>query len=95
MKGYIVCIYKNINDEGLLKKYAENAKPAIQKYNGKILIRGGKKITTEGEDSPRTVVIEFPTFDIAKSYYYSKEYQRAHSILNGTVVRHFQVVEGN
>jgi len=94
MKGYVVCIYKSIGDEKLLKKYAESAIPAIEKYKGKIIVRGGKKLTIEGKDSPRTVVIEFSSFEEAKNYYYSKEYQKAHSFLKGTVVRDLQIVEG-
>ena len=94
MKGYVVCVYKSIGDEKLLRKYAESAIPAIEKYKGKIIVRGGKKLTIEGNDSPRTVVIEFPSFEEAKNYYYSKEYQKAHSFLKGTVVRDLQIVEG-
>jgi len=94
MKGYVVCVYKSIGNEKLLKKYAESAIPAIEKYKGKIIVRGGKKLTIEGNDSPRTVVIEFPSFEEAKNYYYSKEYQKAHSFLKGTVVRDLQIVEG-
>ena len=94
MKGYVVCVYKSIGDEKLLKKYAESAIPAIEKYEGKILVRGGKKLSIEGKESPRTVVIEFPSFDAAKNYCYSKEYQKAHSFLEGTVVRDLQIVEG-
>ena len=94
MKGYVVCVYKSIGDEKLLKRYAESAIPAIEKYKGKIIVRGGKKLTIEGNDSPRTVVIEFPSFEEAKNYYYSKEYQKAHSFLKGTVVRDLQIVEG-
>ena len=94
MKGYVVCVYKSIGDEKLLKKYAESAIPAIENYKGKIIVRGGKKLTIEGNDSPRTVVIEFPSFEEAKNYYYSKEYQKAHSFLKGTVVRDLQIVEG-
>ena len=48
MKGYVVCVYKSIGDEKLLKKYAESAIPAIEKYKGKIIVRGGKKLTIEG-----------------------------------------------
>ena len=95
MKGYVVCIYKNISDEEKLKNYAKKAIPAIEKYKGKILIRGGKNLTTEGEKSPRTVVIEFPSFEMAKNYYNSEEYQEAHSIVKGSVVRDLQIVEGS
>ena len=94
MKGYVVCVYKSINDETALKNYATKAKIAVGKYKGKFLIRGGKKITTEGEESPRTAVIEFPSFTEAENFFYSKEYQEAHAILKGIVVRHHQIIEG-
>ena len=95
MKGYIVCIYKSISDKNILKEYAIKAKSAVEKYKGKFLIRGGKKITTEGVESPRTIVIEFPSFSEAEIFFYSKEYQEAHVLLNGAVVRHHQIIEGS
>ncbi|MDB9811407.1 DUF1330 domain-containing protein [Candidatus Pelagibacter sp.] len=94
MKGYVVCIYKKISDENVLKEYAMKAKVAVNKYKGKFLVRGGKKITTEGKDSPRTVVIEFSSFTIAETFFNSEEYQEAHEILKGKVVRHHQIIEG-
>ena len=94
MKGYVVTVYKTIKDEDVLKNYAVKAREAIEKYKGKFLVRGGKKITTEGDDSPRTVVIEFPSFAEAEIFFYSKEYQEAHVILKDTVVRHHQIIEG-
>ena len=94
MKGYVVTVYKIIKDKNVLKNYAVKAREAISKYKGKFLVRGGKKITTEGDDSPRTVVIEFPSFAEAEIFFYSKEYQEAHAILKDTVVRHHQILEG-
>ena len=95
MKGYVVTVYKVIKDENVLKSYAVKAREAIEKYKGKFLIRGGKKITTEGDESPRTIVIEFPSFTEAETFFNSKEYQEAHAILKDTVVRHHQIIEGN
>ena len=94
MKGYVVCVYKNISNEDKLKEYAVKAKAAVEKYKGKFLIRGGKSINNEGEKSPRTVVIEFPSYNEANSFYNSKEYQEAHSILKGYAVRQHQTIEG-
>ena len=94
MKGYVVTVYKTIKDENVLKNYAVKAREAIERHKGKFLVRGGKKITTEGDDSPRTVVIEFPSFAEAETFFYSKEYQEAHAILKDTVVRHHQIIEG-
>ena len=61
MKAYWIAVYKDLENIERIKKYAEKASPAIVKYNGKILSRGGKAETIEGSPSPRTVLIEFPS----------------------------------
>ena len=94
MKGYIVCVYENILNQDLLKKYAIKAKCAVDKYKGNFLVRGGEKITTEGKEFVRTVVIEFDSFDTAKKFFYSDEYQAAHAILGDSVIRNHQIIEG-
>ena len=94
-KGFIVCVYEKIEDESLLKNYAVEAKKAVEKFGGKFLNRGGDKITTEGKEFLRTAVIEFSSFDVAKNFFYSNEYQSAHTILKDTVIRHHQIIKGN
>ena len=93
-KGYIVCVYEQIKDEKKLKDYALKAREAVDLYDGKFLVRGGEKISTEGKNFVRTVVIEFETFEKAKKFFYSSEYQAAHEILKDIVVRHHQIIEG-
>ena len=88
-------VYEKIEDESLLKNYAVEAKKAVEKFGGKFLIRGGDKITTEGKEFLRTAVIEFSSFDVAKNFFYSNEYQSAHTILKDTVIRHHQIIKGN
>jgi len=94
-KGYIVCVYENINDSIALKNYASKAKKAVEKYNGKFLIRGGNNIVTEGKSYIRTAVIEFTSFEKAKEFFYSSDYQSAHRILRDTVIRNHQIIEGS
>ena len=94
MKGYVVCVYKSISSEEKLKEYALKARIAVEKYKGKFLIRGGKNKTHEGDISPRTVVIEFQSYEEANLFYNSKEYQDAHKILKGHALRHHQTIEG-
>ena len=94
MKGYVVCVYKSISNEEKLKEYALKARAAVEKFKGKFLIRGGRFTANEGEKSPRTVVIEFPTYNEANLFYNSKEYQDAHRVLKGQAVRHHQTIEG-
>ena len=95
MKGYWVCIYEKIDNLEKLKAYALKAKPAIEKFSGKFLARGGKNRTNDGINSPRVIIVEFPDFNTAINCYDSKEYQEAHEILKGHVVRYHQIVEGN
>ena len=95
MKGYVVCVYKSISSEEKLKEYAVKARVAVEKYKGKFLIRGGKATTNEGKKSPRTVVIEFSSYDNANSFYNSREYKEAHDILKGHAERHHQTIEGS
>ena len=94
MKAYWVCVYEKIDNAEKLKEYAVKAKPAVKKFSGNFLVRGGKNKTTDGIDSPRTVVVEFADYNTALNCYESKEYQEAHDILKGHVIRHHQIVEG-
>ena len=94
MKGYVVCVYKNITNEEKLKEYAVKARAAVEKFKGKFLVRGGRSTANEGEKSPRTVVIEFSSYDEANVFYQSNEYQEAHSVLRGYAQRQHQTIEG-
>ena len=94
-KGYIVCVYEAIKNDEALKNYAIKARLAVEKYNGKFLVRGGKNIVTEGKNFVRTVIIEFDSFEKTKNFFYSSEYQAAHELLEDTVVRNHQIIEGS
>ena len=95
MKGYIVCVYESIKDDEALKNYAIKARSAVEKYDGKFLVRGGQNIVTEGRKFIRTVVIEFSSFEKTKEFFYSSEYQTAHELLKDNVVRNHQIIKGN
>ena len=90
-KGIWIAVYEKIENLETLKKYAVKATVAIGKYSGKFIVRGGKNITLEGNQSPRTVIVEFPSFEEAEKCYNSDEYQEAHNILKGSVKRNFHL----
>ena len=58
------------------------------------LIRGGKQLEKETTGYERTVVVEFPDFNIAKECYESNEYQKALSHVNKSANRTVAIVEG-
>ena len=94
MKGYWVALYKKIKDTNNLKNYAAKVTPIIKSYGGKPLVRGGKCIILEGDNFPRTVIWEFPSYEKAVKCHNSKEYQDGWAIAKKTTERNLQIVEG-
>ena len=93
-KGIWIAVYEKIENMETLKKYAAKATLAIGKYSGKFIVRGGKNITLEGNQSPRTVIVEFHTFEDAEKCYNCDEYQEALAVLKGAAKRNLQIIEG-
>ncbi|MDC0122053.1 DUF1330 domain-containing protein [Amylibacter sp.] len=77
-------------------KYAALAGPAVQKYGGEFLARGGKCLTKEGPVQLRNVIIKFPDFDSAITFYESQEYSAAleFALADGVSTRNYTIVEG-
>ena len=94
MKGYWIALYKKIESQENIKKYAEKATQIIKSYGAKPLVRGGKFLTLEGEEYPRTVVWEFPNYEQAIKCHNSKEYQDSWSLAKDTTQRNLQIIEG-
>ena len=93
-KGYWISAYREINDPAKLAAYAELAAPAVKSNGGNFLVRGGAITAKEAGVAERTVVVEFPSYDIALETYESDAYQAALTKLADGVVRDFRIVEG-
>ena len=94
MKGYWVALYKKIGSAENLKKYSSIVTPIIRKFGGKPLVRGGKYKRLEGENFLRTVIWEFPSYDVAIECHESKEYQEGWSLAKDTTERNLQIIQG-
>ncbi|KAF0231689.1 MAG: hypothetical protein FD175_597 [Beijerinckiaceae bacterium] len=92
-KAYIVGRV-SVNDLDTYKLYAAKATEAIAKYGGKFLARGGTFEIVEGEGRTRNVVIEFESFEAAKTYFFSPEYTEARKIRFPVSIGDFVIVEG-
>jgi uncharacterized protein (DUF1330 family) len=75
-KGYII-VRMTVTDPETYAAYAEMASAAIRQYGAKPLVRGGAYEALEGEARPRNVVLEFESYDAARAYWFSPEYQAA------------------
>jgi uncharacterized protein (DUF1330 family) len=94
MSGYIIAKVK-ISDMDKYQKYMKVTPATILKYNGKIIVQGGENTTLEGEPvNERVVVIEFPSLELAKSWYNSIEYQNAKKLRDGAAEASFYAISG-
>jgi uncharacterized protein (DUF1330 family) len=84
----------HVIDPDVYSKYLELAGPAIKKFGGKFLVRGGKQEEKEGEGFERTVLVEFSSLDLARQCYESSDYAEALSYSNQSSNRLVVLVEG-
>ncbi|GLQ34412.1 hypothetical protein GCM10007939_06950 [Amylibacter marinus] len=95
MKAFCI-VQINVHNAEEYAKYVALAGPAVAKYNGVFLARGGRCVTKEGPEQNRNVVLEFPDFDTAVKFYDGPEYQEALSfaLAEGVSTRNYTIVEG-
>jgi len=77
MPAYLI-VDCEVTDPERYEVYKQLAPPAIAKYGGRYLVRGGTTTILEGRWQPnRVVVLEFPDEETAKRFYASAEYGAA------------------
>lgn len=92
-KGY--CIVRvDVHSPEAYALYAKEATEAIKKHGGRALVRGGAFEAMEGPARARNVVIEFDSFDAARAFYMSEEYQRAKKKREYAATVEYVIVEG-
>ena len=93
-KGYLI-VRINISDTELFQQYPPLSTKAVEKFGGKYLIRGGKFEVVEGKwPAERTTVVEFESFDKAKEFYNSLEYNEAKKVRQKSADTDFILIEG-
>lgn len=92
-KGYVIG-HVTITDPEAYKAYGARNDELLPRFGGRFLVRGGTSDVLEGDSHPRHVVLEFDSYDAAKTFYNSPEYQENMKIRlansTGTII----VVEG-
>ena len=94
MAAYLI-VYMTVSNAEQLKKYQAVTPAAIAKYDGRFLVRGGPKVTVEGPDEHRRiVVVEFPTFKRAQEFWDSADYRAAAELRKGAATFSAVIVDG-
>ena len=92
-KGYVIARI-GITDPAAYARYAEAATKAIATHGGRPLVRGGRHEALEGRARARNVVIEFDSYDAARAYYHSPEYQAPRALREGAAEMEIVLAEG-
>ena len=92
-KGYMI-VRMTVTDPDTYKAYGELATAAISQYGAKPLVRGGRQEAVEGEARPRNVVLEFESYEAARLFYFSPEYQAAIAVRKPAGIGEVLLVEG-
>ena len=94
-KGYII-IRIEVEDPIQYSKYTAKAAKLLESIGAKYIARGGRMEHLEGaeEDNRRVVIMEFPSYDAARNYYFSEDYRALKALRNGASDAKFVLVEG-
>ena len=93
MSVYAV-VQVDVRDAEEYGKYAALAGPAVEKYNGRFLARGGDVVVKEGTTRARCVIIEFDDMETAEKFYHGPEYQEALGYALPVSDRDYKFVQG-
>ena len=92
-EGYVVSRV-DITDPEAYARYAAAATKAIADHGGRALARGGRHEALEGPARARNVVLEFESYDAARRYFHSEQYQAARKLREGAAEIELVLVEG-
>lgn len=92
-KGYWIA-NNIVHDADAYEDYKKANAVAFAKYGARFVVRGGQQEVVEGQAHPRSVVIEFPSYEAAVACYNSPEYAKAIAIRTDVADTNLIIVEG-
>jgi len=94
MPAYIIAVV-TVTKPDVYEGYRALAGAAVAKHGGRFLARGGKHEVLEGAfPGKRVVILEFASFDKAKTFYDSPEYLAAREQRRGAADFNLLIVDG-
>jgi uncharacterized protein (DUF1330 family) len=77
MPAYAVVIREKTRNPAKLDEYRKLAPASFEKHPAKFLAIHGRSEVLEGPKSEDIIILEFPSYEAARAWYYSSEYQAA------------------
>ena len=92
-KGYWIA-HVDVTGPAGYQAYSAAIGAPIGQFGGRFLVRGGRQEVVEGRQRPRTVVLEFPSYEAALACYRSPDYQAAKALRLGHAEVDLIIIEG-
>jgi len=94
MSAFVI-VEIEVHDQDLYKSYTQLTPASIASYQGKFVVRGGETMVLEGNWQPkRLALLEFPSMEIANSWWHSEEYTKAREIRQRAATTKMIIVDG-
>lgn len=93
MTGYVIFTVEQIHDPEKLNAYKRAAHPTIAAQGGKVSVAYGRTEVLEGPPIEGMVVVEFPDFEAASTWYHGEAYKTAKALRDGAVTVRSAIVE--
>ncbi len=94
MPAYFI-VDNEVTDPAGFEEYRKQVPGTLEKYGGKILVRGGQVQMLEGDWKPKRIVVtEFPSIEQARRWYDSEEYRALKPLRLRTARGSVVLVEG-
>lgn len=92
-KGYWI-VHVTVDDPDAYEVYRRANAAPFAAYGARFLVRGAPQQVVEGAMRPRTVVIEFPSYQAALDCYHSADYQAARALRDPVSTADLAIIEG-
>ncbi len=93
-EAYVIANIDVENPEAY-QDYVAQVPATVARYGGEFVVRGGRWESLEGQEPlPRLVIIKFPSFEAAQSWYRSEEYAPLAKIRQAASTGNVILVEG-
>lgn len=92
-KGYLIA-QVTVTDPDAYAGYARAAGELLKAYGARAIVRPDSAIVKEGRPKARTVIFEFDSFETAKAFWDSPEYEAAKALRIGAADGDFILIEG-
>jgi uncharacterized protein (DUF1330 family) len=92
-KGYWIA-NNLVHDPKVYESYKSANAEVFRRHGARFLVRAGEQVVVEGEARPRTVVLEFPSYEAALACYEDPAYKAAKDVRARASVSTLIIVEG-